>query len=144
MLTLEERITRLERLLTNEIKLFRGRLKPEEMAADFINLCKSWNLDDTITVGNKVICSFDMKQFSRRIQKRMRYASLAKLLNGHECQLVCDTSKEDLTLIIKGKKIKVILDDVTHIAKEYKDRLLAAIGSAADQYFEKYTPDLTH
>ena len=112
------------------------------MASDFEALCKSWNLVDFTTSGNKVICSFDMKQFSRRIQRRMRHATKIKLFHGDECQLVCDTKKEELTLAIKDKRVKVVLDEFTHVKKEDKDHLLSAIGRAVDQYLELYYPAL--
>lgn len=135
---LDARIARLESIiLEHRIAKLEAALKGDELIASFTKFCKSCNLPEPIVNRGKAVCEFNMDSFYRRIQRRMHYVGILKLYKNEPVKLVCNLKDASLDISFLGVTEKNILDEVTTVKFELRDRILVYIGESIDRILKE-------
>lgn len=138
---LESRVAYLESvMLERRIAKLEAALKGDELIASFARFCKSCNLPEPIVNRGKAICEFNMDSFYRRIQRRMHYVGILKLYKNEPVRLVCNLKDASLDISFLGVTEKNILDEVTTVKFEFRDRMLVYIGESIDRILKEKSP----
>lgn len=138
---LESRVAYLESvMLERRIAKLEAALKGDELIASFTKFCKSCNLPEPVVNRGKAVCEFNMDSFYRRIQRRMHYVGILKLYKNEPVRLVCNLKDASLDISFLGVTEKNILDEVTTVKFEFRDRMLVYIGESIDRILKEKSP----